>query len=63
MKNLNFDSSEILEKEQLKFIFGGNVGCLQYCGDTGTWLWENSSMTDQEVSDWYDACNESCENG
>lgn len=74
LNQLNLGADNLLHKEQLKSVLGGyapkendwpcyDSGCLSYCGDQATWLWENSSMTDPQVQSWYMGCLDSCCNG
>ena len=72
LSNLNFEATDLLQREQLKTVFGGYVpvdypcydtGCMVYCHDQGMWLYENSSMTDQQIINWVNACMGSCCNG
>ena len=71
---MKIETNQLLQREELKKVYGGydpegngwpcyDSGCLTHCGDQGTWLWENSSMSDQQIQDWYMGCMDSCCNG
>ncbi|MFS4457135.1 hypothetical protein [Maribacter sp. 2304DJ31-5] len=70
LKKLNLNTGDLLQKEQLKTVFGGFGGycggelsaCSSTCNNDAQVLY-GGSMTDAQIIAWFNACISSCCNG